>query len=159
MNNLDKGRTYAKTSGGFYDRYHVWNALKVFPFDNNVYRDRVETIIIRGNKDVFVKKRPDGKYFLPGGSKEKNISDIEQAENECKEEARIIISNIEPTGITIKKGMVIAVEPMLNLGTKEVCILDDGWTIVTEDEMPSAHFEHTVVVTDDGYEILTGDKK
>ena len=103
MNNLDKGRTYAKTSGGFYDRYHVWNALKVFPFDNNVYRDRVETIIIRGNKDVFVKKRPDGKYFLPGGSKEKNISDIEQAENECKEEARIIISNIEPTGITIKK--------------------------------------------------------
>ena len=63
------------------------------------------------------------------------------------------------TGITLKKGMVIAVEPMLNLGTKEVCILDDGWTIVTEDEMPSAHFEHTVVVTDDGYEILTGDKK
>lgn len=62
------------------------------------------------------------------------------------------------TGITLKKGMVIAVEPMLNLGTKEVCILDDGWTIVTEDEMPSAHFEHTVVVTDDGYEILTGDK-
>ena len=47
---------------------------------------------------------------------------------------------------------------MLNLGTKEVCILDDGWTIVTEDEMPSAHFEHTVVVTEDGYEILTGDK-
>ncbi len=63
------------------------------------------------------------------------------------------------TGITLKKGMVIAVEPMLNLGTKEVCILDDDWTIVTEDEMPSAHFEHTVVVTEDGYEILTGDKE
>jgi methionyl aminopeptidase len=47
---------------------------------------------------------------------------------------------------------------MLNLGTKEVCMLDDDWTIVTEDEMPSAHFEHTVVVTEDGYEILTGDK-
>lgn len=62
------------------------------------------------------------------------------------------------TGITLKSGMVIAVEPMLNLGTKEVCMLDDDWTIVTEDEMPSAHFEHTVVVTDDGYEILTGDK-
>ena len=62
------------------------------------------------------------------------------------------------TGITLKKGMVIAVEPMLNLGTKNVCMLDDDWTIVTEDEMPSAHFEHTVVVTEDGYEILTGDK-
>ena len=62
------------------------------------------------------------------------------------------------TGITLKKGMVIAVEPMLNLGTKDVCMLDDDWTIVTEDGLPSAHFEHTVVVTDDGYEILTGDK-
>jgi len=63
------------------------------------------------------------------------------------------------TGITLKKGMVIAVEPMLNLGGKEIGILDDDWTIVTEDGMPSAHFEHTVVVTDDGYEILTGDKE
>ena len=50
--------------------------------------------------------------------------------------------------------MVIAVEPMLNLGGKEVGILDDDWTIVTMDGSPSAHFEHTVVVTDDGYEIL-----
>ena len=63
------------------------------------------------------------------------------------------------TGITLKKGMVIAVEPMLNLGSKDICILDDDWTIVTEDGKPSAHFEHTVVVTDDGYEILTGDKE
>lgn len=64
----------------------------------------------------------------------------------------------EGTGITLKKGMVIAVEPMLNLGKRNIGILDDGWTIVTEDGLPSAHFEHTVVVTDDGYEILTGDK-
>ena len=62
------------------------------------------------------------------------------------------------TGITLKEGMVIAVEPMLNLGRKEIGILDDDWTIVTEDGLPSAHFEHTVVVTKDGYEILTGDK-
>lgn len=102
MKNLEKGRQLAKTNGGFYDKYHTWNALKVFPFDNHVYRDRVETIIIRGNKDVFVKRKPDGEYFLPGGSKEKNVSDITQAENECREEARIIISNIEPTGISIK---------------------------------------------------------
>lgn len=61
------------------------------------------------------------------------------------------------TGRTLKTGMTIAVEPMLNLGTKEVCMLDDDWTIVTEDGSPSAHFEHTVAVTDDGYEILTGE--
>lgn len=58
-------------------------------------------------------------------------------------------------GLVLKEGMVIAVEPMLNLGTKDICILDDDWTIVTEDSLPSAHFEHTVVVTKDGYEILT----
>ena len=59
------------------------------------------------------------------------------------------------TGIVLKSGMVIAVEPMLNLGTADVCMLDDGWTIVTDDGRPSAHFEHTVLVTDDGYIILT----
>ena len=59
------------------------------------------------------------------------------------------------TGPLIKEGMVFAVEPMLNLGDRDVCMLDDGWTIVTYDEKPSAHFEHTVLVTKDGYEILT----
>ena len=60
-------------------------------------------------------------------------------------------------GPLLKEGMVIAVEPMLNLGSPDVYILDDGWTIVTDDDSPSAHFEHTVVVTKDGYEILTGE--
>lgn len=58
-------------------------------------------------------------------------------------------------GIVLKEGMVIAVEPMLNLGTREIFILDDDWTIITADDEPSAHFEHTVLVTKDGYEILT----
>ncbi len=59
------------------------------------------------------------------------------------------------TGPVLKEGMVIAVEPMLNLGTRKIYILDDDWTIITADEKPSAHFEHTVLVTKDGYEILT----
>lgn len=59
------------------------------------------------------------------------------------------------TGPVLKEGMVIAVEPMLNLGTAKIFILDDDWTIVTADDKPSAHFEHTVLVTKDGYEILT----
>lgn len=59
------------------------------------------------------------------------------------------------TGPILKEGMVIAVEPMLNLGTPKVYILDDDWTIITADGKPSAHFEHTVLVTKDGYEILT----
>ena len=60
------------------------------------------------------------------------------------------------TGITLKENMVIAVEPMLNLGTREVFMLEDDWTIVTGDNKPSAHFEHTIVVRKNGYEILTG---
>lgn len=60
-------------------------------------------------------------------------------------------------GPKLKEGMVLAIEPMLNLGTKDVCILDDDWTIVTESGLPSAHFEHTVAVTKEGYKILTGD--
>ena len=63
----------------------------------------------------------------------------------------------EGTGVILKEGMCIAVEPMLNLGTHKVYILDDDWTIITRDGKPSAHYEHSVVVTKDGYQILTGD--
>lgn len=59
------------------------------------------------------------------------------------------------TGPTLKEGMVIAVEPMINLGTDKVYILEDEWTIVTADMLPSAHFEHTVLVLKDGFKILT----
>lgn len=62
------------------------------------------------------------------------------------------------TGPVLKEGMVIAVEPMLTLGSPEICILDDDWTIETEDYSLSAHYEHTVVVTKNGYKILTGGK-
>lgn len=63
------------------------------------------------------------------------------------------------TGVRLKPGMVIAVEPMLTLGSPEILLLDDDWTVITKDGRPSAHFEHTVVVTDDGYKILTGEWK
>ncbi|MDE2511756.1 MAG: type I methionyl aminopeptidase [Elusimicrobia bacterium] len=59
------------------------------------------------------------------------------------------------TGPRLKAGMVIAIEPMINLGTAEVETLADGWTAVTKDRKLSAHFEHTVAVTETGYDILT----
>lgn len=58
-------------------------------------------------------------------------------------------------GIVLKSGLVIAIEPMVNEGTYEVEILKDGWTVVTKDRKLSAHFEHTVAITDNGPEILT----
>ncbi len=58
-------------------------------------------------------------------------------------------------GPKIKPGLVLAIEPMINLGTEKVKVLDDGWTVTTLDGKPSAHFEHTIAVTPDGPEILT----
>ena len=58
-------------------------------------------------------------------------------------------------GIKLKAGMVLAIEPMVNLGTDEVDMLPDGYTFVTADGKRSAHFEHTVLVTENGGEILS----
>ena len=55
----------------------------------------------------------------------------------------------------LRVGMVLAIEPMINLGTKNIRHLDDGWTVVTADGKPSAHFEHTIAITEDGVKILT----
>jgi methionyl aminopeptidase len=58
-------------------------------------------------------------------------------------------------GPKIKAGYVFAIEPMVNLGSHHTKVLADGWTVVTVDGQPSAHFEHTIAITDDGPEVLT----
>jgi methionyl aminopeptidase len=58
-------------------------------------------------------------------------------------------------GPKLSEGMVFAIEPMVNMGTYEVEIQEDGWTVKTKDRLPSAHFEHTVIVRKQGPEILT----
>ena len=63
------------------------------------------------------------------------------------------------TGPKLKAGMVLAIEPMVNMGTGNVKILSDGWTVVTGDGKPSAHFEHTVLITKGEPEILTWREK
>lgn len=58
-------------------------------------------------------------------------------------------------GISLKPGLVLAIEPMVNQGTDKVIILDDKWTVVTQDGKKSAHFEHSVAITENGPEILS----
>ena len=58
-------------------------------------------------------------------------------------------------GMTLAPGMTFTVEPMINAGRREVKLLPDNWTVVTRDHSLSAQWEHTVLVTDTGYEILT----
>jgi len=69
------------------------------------------------------------------------------------------VPNYGDSNIILKTGMTLAIEPMLNSGTRNIYLLEDDWAIVTRDGKPSAHFEHTVVVTADGYKILTGEWK
>lgn len=71
------------------------------------------------------------------------------------EEPEIPNFGLSHRGPILKPGMVFAIEPMVNMGTWESKILDNGWTAVTLDGLPSAHFEHTIAITDNGPEILT----
>jgi methionyl aminopeptidase len=59
------------------------------------------------------------------------------------------------TGPVLREGLVLAIEPMINLGHEDVKVLSDGWTVITMDGRPSAHFEHTVAITSEGPQILT----
>ncbi len=59
------------------------------------------------------------------------------------------------TGVRLKKGMTIAIEPMINMGVYQVDFMSDGWGVKTRDRKPSAHYENTVAITDNGVEILT----
>jgi methionyl aminopeptidase len=59
------------------------------------------------------------------------------------------------SGLELKTGMTFTIEPMVNAGKADVRLLPDGWTVVTKDHSPSAQWEHTVLVTEDGYEVLT----
>jgi methionyl aminopeptidase len=59
------------------------------------------------------------------------------------------------TGITLEPGMIFTIEPMVNAGRRNVKLLNDNWTVVTKDHSASAQWEHTILVTDTGHEILT----
>ncbi len=71
------------------------------------------------------------------------------------EEPQVPNYGIPGTGRRLKAGWCLAIEPMVNLGTQETIMLEDGWTVITEDKKWSAHFEHSVAITADGPIILT----
>lgn len=71
------------------------------------------------------------------------------------EEPEVPNFGLPHAGPVLEEGMVLAIEPMVNMGVWRTRMLDDGWTVVTEDGKPSAHFEHTIAITSKGPEILT----
>ena len=74
---------------------------------------------------------------------------------EMHEEPEVANFGTPNTGARLKPGMVICIEPMLTFGKRNVWVMDDEWTVVTQDNSPAAHYEHTVLVTEEGYEVLT----
>jgi methionyl aminopeptidase len=74
---------------------------------------------------------------------------------EFHEEPQILHYGKRGTGAEMKPGMTFTVEPMINFGKRHCKLLDDGWTVVTKDKSWSAQFEHTILITEDGHEILT----
>ena len=62
-------------------------------------------------------------------------------------------------GVKLQEGMVIAIEPMITMGTYECSVLENGWTVVTDDGLPAAHYENTIAITADGPVILTADSE
>jgi methionyl aminopeptidase len=71
------------------------------------------------------------------------------------EDPQVLHYGTAGTGVELRPGMTITVEPMLNAGRRNVKLLADGWTVVTKDHSLSAQWEHTVLVTDSGFEVLT----
>lgn len=78
---------------------------------------------------------------------------------EFHEEPQVLHYGKKGTGIELRPGMTFTIEPMINLGKRYCKVLKDEWTVVTKDKKPSAQFEHTIVITEDGYDIMTLDKE
>ncbi len=74
---------------------------------------------------------------------------------EFHEEPQILHYGQKGTGLTLEPGMVFTIEPMVNAGKRHVKLLPDNWTVVTRDRSLSAQWEHTVLVTEEGFEVLT----
>ncbi len=80
---------------------------------------------------------------------------IGQRMHEDPKVPNFVSPDLRRNDIELREGMVLAIEPMCNLGNKDVMTLADGWTVRTVDGLPSAHYEHTVAVTANGAEVLT----
>ena len=102
----------------------------------------------------------DISYAIGSYAKKKGYSVVREfvghgVGKELHEEPEIPNFGSPGQGPFLKSGMVFAIEPMVNIGKKEIKILKDGWTVVTADGKPSAHFEDTVLIAKDGPEVLT----
>ena len=154
---LDIGACYKGYHGDSAWTYKVGNVSK----EVELLMKHTEQSLYEGLKQVKPGNRiGDVGYAISEYAKKYNLGVVKELVghgigNHVHEDPDVPNYGKPGTGQLLKEGMCIAVEPMLNMGTARIYVLDDDWTIVTADNKPSAHYEHTVVVTKDGYTILT----
>ncbi len=154
---LDIGACYKGYHGDSAWTYKVGNVSK----EVDELLKHTEEALFEGLKEVKPGNRiGDIGYAISQYAKKYNLGVVKELVghgigNHVHEDPDVPNYGKKGTGPILKEGMCIAVEPMLNMGTAEIYMLDDDWTIITADGLPSAHYEHTVAVTKDGYTILT----
>ncbi len=130
--------------------------------DAKYIMEHTEKALFEGLKQVKPGNRiGDISYAIQKYAEEHNLGVVKElcghgVGTDVHEDPEVPNFGIPNTGPKLKEGMVIAVEPMLTLGSPRVFLHDNNWTVDTLDHSLSGHFEHTIVVTKDGYEILTG---
>lgn len=164
---LKKGDIVSIDIGADYKGYHgdsAWSyAVGDIDSDKKYLLMHTKQALYEGIKQVkHGAKVGDVSYAIEKYANEHNLGIVRElcghgVGNHLHEEPDVPNYGLKNTGPVLKEGMVIAIEPMLNLGTDDIVVEDNNWTITTLDRKPSAHFEHTVLVTKDGYQILTGE--
>ena len=162
---LKEGEIIGVDVGSIYDDFYGDHA-KTFPV-GNIDNDRKELIkITRESLMLGINEVSSGKHIGDIGCAVQNHAEKNKFSvvkelvghgigKSLHEEPQIPNYGNMNTGPEIKEGMCLAIEPMLNQGSDKIITREDGWTICTLDGKLSAHFEHTVTVTDKGVEILT----
>ena len=162
---LKKGDIVSIDIGAEYKGYHgdsAWSYIVEDASDDIKYlMEHTKNALFQGIKEVKPGNRiGDISYAIGKYAEEHHLGIVRElvghgVGNHLHEDPNVPNYGIKGTGPLLKEGMVIAIEPMLNLGLEDIVIDDNDWTISTLDGKPSAHFEHTVLVTKDGYQILT----
>lgn len=165
---LKKGDIISIDIGACYKGYHgdsAWTyPVGEIDLEKKYLLEHTEKSLFVGLQEIKAGSHVgDIGYAIEKYAKEHNLGVILElvghgVGTDIHEEPDVPNYGIKGTGPILKEGMVIAVEPMLTLGSPSIVILDDDWTIETEDRSLAAHYEHTVVVLKNGYKILTGGK-
>lgn len=156
---IDIGACYKGYHGDSAWTYTVGNASH----DAKYLLEHTEKALYEGIKQAKVGNRiGDISYAVEKYAKEHNLGVVKElvghgVGTSVHEAPDVPNYGTKGTGPKIRDGMVIAIEPMLTLGSPDIYVEDNDWTVVTVDSSLSAHFEHTIAITNEGVIILTGD--